>query len=450
MRIIDIVNAPWAIVPDRLKEIKAIYETHLKGEKIDLKPIEAALGRPLNSQAQGYEVIDGVAVISVEGVIAKRMNLFTQISGGTSTELLARDFKSAIDDPNVEAIVLSIDSPGGVVDGTADLAELIYKARGEKPVFAFTNGMMCSAAYWIGSAAEKVFISNNTTAVGSIGVVATHTDVSKLEEKTGVKTTEVYAGRYKRIASQYAPLTDEGRQSIQERVDYIYSVFMSAVAEHRGVAIEKALEMADGKIFSGKQSIEAGLVDGVSTLDALIASLKSGGGPDRNKANSLSQEGTMAGEDKKAAEAVTITAEHIAEKHPEIHKAIRDEGYKSGLTEGAKAERERIQGVFSTYRTGREKLVAELMFDGKSTKADASVAILEAEDARRDALSAALKEDGKDIAVNQVEPGDMNEPSGERKIEELVTAYRKEHGCSEKDALLAISKQHPKLFKERR
>lgn len=446
MRIIDIVNAPWAIIPDRLMEINSIYETHLKGEKIDLKPIEAALGRPLNSQAQGYEVIEGVAVIPVDGVIAKRMNLFTQISGGVSTELLARDFRAALDDPTVTAIVLSIDSPGGSVDGTADLAELIYKTRGEKPVFAFTDGMMCSAAYWIGSAAEKVFISNNTTAVGSIGVVATHTDVSKLEEKTGVKTTEVYAGRYKRIASQYAPLTDEGRQSIQERVDYIYSVFVSAVSEHRGVSEREALEMADGKIFSGKQAIEAGLVDGVSTLDALIASLKSGGVPGNNAKR---KEKSMS-EIKETAESPVITAEFLSEQHPEIHKAIRDEGYKAGLTEGAKAERERIQGVFSSYRAGREKLVAELMFDGRSTKADASVAILEAEDARRDALKTALKEDGKDVAVNQVEPGNLSEASGERKIEELVAAYKKEHGCSEKDALLAVSKQHPELFRERR
>ena len=442
MRLIDVVNAPWAIVPDRLKEIKAIYETHLKGEKIDLKPVEAALGRPLDNRSQGYEVTDGVAVIPIEGVIAKRMNLFTQISGGTSTELLIRDLKSAIDDPDVRAIVLSIDSPGGVVDGTADLAELIYGSRGTKPIFAFTNGMMCSAAYWIGSAAERVYISNNTTAVGSIGVVATHTDVSKLEEKSGVKTTEVYAGRYKRIASQYAPLSDEGRQSIQERVDYIYSVFISAVAGHRGVSIEKALEMADGRIFSGKQAIEAGLVDGISTLDDLIDSLKSGGGPDRKKANSLSQEGIMASEDKKAAEAVTITAEFLSEKHPEIHKAIRDEGYKAGLAEGALAERERIQGVFSTFRTGREKLVAEIMFDGKSTKADASVAILEAEDARRDALRAALKEDGKDIAVDQADPG----IGGEVKpldFESLVKAHMDEKGCGRAEAISAVAKAHP-------
>src|SRR3989304_529970 len=124
MRLIDVGNAPWAIVPDRLKEIKAIYETHLKGEKIDLKPVEAALGRPLDNRSQGYEVTDGVAVIPIEGVIAKRMNLFTQISGGTSTELLIRDLKSAIDDPDVRAIVLSIVSPGGAVVAPADTRQL--------------------------------------------------------------------------------------------------------------------------------------------------------------------------------------------------------------------------------------------------------------------------------------------------------------------------------------
>src|SRR3972149_505251 len=99
MRLIDIITSPWAIQPEKLVEIRGIYETHLRGEKIDIKAVEARIGKPLNNQPQGYEVIDGVAVIPVDGVIAKRMNLFTQISGGVSTDLLARDLKAAINRP---------------------------------------------------------------------------------------------------------------------------------------------------------------------------------------------------------------------------------------------------------------------------------------------------------------------------------------------------------------
>lgn len=450
MRLIDIITSPWAIQPEKLVEIRGIYETHLRGEKIDIKAVEARIGKPLDNRPGGYEVVDGVAVIPVDGVIAKRMNLFTQVSGGVSTDLLARDLKAAIDDPSIRAIVLAIDSPGGTVDGTVDIARLVFESRGVKPIVAYTDGTMASAAYWIGSATDKVYIGNDATLVGSIGVVAMHQDVSRAEEQRGIKTTEVYAGRYKRIASQYAPLSEEGRAYLQDRVDYLYSVFISAVADNRGVRVEKVLkDMADGKVFSGKQAMEAGLVDGVATLDALIADLKSGGGPGNNakrKERSMSEIKEAA----TAAETPVITAEIIAEKYPNIHKGIRDEGYKAGLAEGSTAERERIRGVFSLLRPGREKLVSEFMFDGKSTKANASVAILEAEDAKKEAHLKAIKEDAGAIKVPQAEPGNLSEASSARKIEELADSYKKENGCSEKEALLAVSRQNPELFRERR
>ena len=201
------------------------------------------------------------------------MNLLMQISGGASTQLIERDFKAALNDPSVQKIILNIDSPGGTVDGTFELANYIYENRGKKPIIAYTDGMMCSAAYAIGSAADKVFISGDTTTVGSIGVVAAHEDISKMEEKLGVKTTEIYAGKYKRIASQYQPLSAEGFASIKERVDYLYAVFVNEIAKFRGVSAEEVIQKMStdaAPLFMGKQAIEAGLVDGVATLDRLI------------------------------------------------------------------------------------------------------------------------------------------------------------------------------------
>jgi uncharacterized protein YndB with AHSA1/START domain len=99
-------------------------------------------------------------------------------------------------------------------------------------------------------------------------------DVSGQQATQGVKTTEIFAGKFKRIASQYAPLSKEGRATMQQQVDYTYSLFVQAVATHRGVSVDTVLQdMADGQIFLGQQAIDAGLVDGASTLDALIASL---------------------------------------------------------------------------------------------------------------------------------------------------------------------------------
>jgi signal peptide peptidase SppA len=202
----------------------------MRGEKIDIAAVEQRLGRPLNNEQKAYDIVDGVALLPIEGVIAKRMNLFSQISGGASTQLVARNLRDALADPAVHSVILMIDSPGGSVDGTQALASEVFAARSVKPIVTLASGVMASAAYWIGSAAQGSYIADVTTNVGSIGVVASHVDISQAETARGVKTTEIVAGKYKRVASQYGPLTEDGRQSIQDAVDYYYP-FLSAQSQ---------------------------------------------------------------------------------------------------------------------------------------------------------------------------------------------------------------------------
>jgi signal peptide peptidase SppA len=287
MKLLDIITSPWLILPEKLVEIQEIYITHLRGEKIDIGAVEASLGRPLANEEKPYEIENGVAKISIEGVIAKRMNMFIRISGGVSSQLISRDFREALKDEEVESILLYIDSPGGDADGTQELAMEIYNARGQKPIVAFSDGMMASAAYYIGAAADKIFISGDNVQIGSIGVVARHVDVSKADEKMGVKRTDIVAGKYKRITSEIEPLTESGRKSMQEAVDHIYEVFVGDVAKFRGLSPEPVKEgkeeiipWAEGKVFLGKKAITAGLVDGVSTMERLIGTY----GTDRIKA----------------------------------------------------------------------------------------------------------------------------------------------------------------------
>lgn len=278
MKLLDILNAPWAILPASKREIDAIYATHLRGEKIDLKAIEATLGRPLNNPKTTYEVVNGVAVLDITGVIAKKMNLFTAISGGVSTEILAQAFQKALADPLVQSILLVIDSPGGSVDGPPALANAIFAARGQKPIVTLADGMMASAAYWIGAGAHRMYAASRTTMVGSIGVVATHVDVSGLEALQGVKTTEIVSGKFKRIASQYGPLSVEGRQSIQDQTDVLYSVFLDALVQFLGAASSEDLHatMADGRTCFADQAMSLGMVDGLATLDELLARMADG------------------------------------------------------------------------------------------------------------------------------------------------------------------------------
>ena len=274
MTALDIITAPWALEPGRLLEIQSIYLAHARGEKADIAAIEARIGKPLANEPKPYTISQGVAVLPVHGVIAKRLNMMTEISGGVSTELLARDLQAVLQDPAVHSVVLDVDSPGGTVDGTQALASMVRAGSAQKPIVALGNGLMASAAYWIGSAASAVYIADSTTVTGSIGVVQSHTDYSKARADRGITVTEITAGKYKRIASDNAPLSKEGKAHLQAEVDYYYSLFVDAVAKNRGVNVETVLQkMADGRTFIGQQGVDAGLVDGVVSLSALIARL---------------------------------------------------------------------------------------------------------------------------------------------------------------------------------
>ncbi len=374
MKLLDVVTSPWAIAPEKLLEIQSIYATHMRGEKIDIEAVEKRLGRPLANEQQSYEIRDGVAIIPVSGVLAKRANLMTQVSGMSSTELIGRDFKQALSDPAVQAIVLAIDSPGGTVDGTQSLSAIVASARGVKPVATWADGCMCSAAYWIGAQADAAYIAADTVQVGSIGVVASHTDVSGAQAAQGIKTTEITAGKYKRVSSQYGPLTEDGRATIQAQVDYLYSVFVSDVASARGVSEEKVIQdMADGRVFIGRQAVVAGLVDGVATLDDVIASLK-------QRAAGAADQPTYQMEGGPLMDRTTLQA-----AHPELVEAI--------LAEGAAAERERIFSVEAQNLPGHEALIGELKADGKTTGPEAAAKVLAAEREKLSGMAARLAAD---------------------------------------------------------
>ena len=416
MKLLDVLTAPWAIEPAKLLEIQAIYATHLRGDKIDIEAVEKRLGRPLANEPKAFDIIDGVAVLPIEGVIAKRANLFSQISGGVSTELVARDLRAALDDPSVHSIILSIDSPGGTVDGTETLANLV--AASSKPIVTLASGTMASAAYWIGSAANAAYITDSTTIVGSIGVVATHTDISKAQAAAGVKTTEIFAGQYKRIASNYAPLSKEGRQTMQDQVDYTYSLFVSAVAANRGVSTDVVLKnMADGRIFIGQQAIDAGLVDGVSTLESLVAQLNASRASGRSVGASLNRAGVA--QPKPIGAAMPITREQLAAEAPDVLAAIQ--------AEGASAERARIQAVEAQAIPGHEALIASLKFDGKSTAGDAAMAVLAAEKQARTTQAAKLAGDAP--APLPLVPAATVEPKADTRadLDAKAKAYQAAH-----------------------
>lgn len=398
MKLLDIITAPWAIQPDKLLEIQAIYATHMRGEKIDIAAVEQRLGRPLANEPKGYDIIDGVAVLPIEGVSARKMNLMSQISGGVSTELVGREIRAAVNDQAVHSIILAIDSPGGTVDGTQALASIIAGARASKPVVTLATGTMASAAYWYGSAAEARYISDATTVVGSIGVVARHVDVSGAEASRGVKTTLISAGKFKTVANEYGPLTQEDRATLQDRVDYTYSLFVADVAAHLGITPEAVHErMADGRVFIGQQAIAAGLVDGVATLDQLVEQLNR----DRSSTGAVrSARVTTPTTTAQGTATMTLTRDSLQAQAPELLQALLAEGQAAGAT----AERARIQAVEAQALPGHEALIATLKYDGKTTGPEAALAVLTAERGLRATAAQQLANDAPKPVASAAAP----------------------------------------------
>jgi signal peptide peptidase SppA len=440
-----------------LREIQSIYSTHLKGEKINIPQVEASLGRPLNSETRPYSIVDGVAVIEMSGVSGKKMNLFTEISGGISTQVAADQIRQAVDDQSVKSIILQIDSPGGTVSGTAECAEAIFESRGSKPIITIAEDTCASAAYWIGSAADYVFISSLTTELGSIGVVARHVNWKAAEDMAGRENTEITAGKYKRIASEFETLSDEGRESIQDAVDEIYTVFVETVAVHRGITADAVLSgMADGQVFQGQKAIDVGLADGVSTVRNMIATLSANGHTLENlgragAVRTIQNENEVTKMDENKIEISAITRQVVEDNCPDIVASIRAEGVEAGAT----SELGRIQSVMAQSMVGHETLINTLAFDGKTTGEQAAVQVLSAERANNENVLDELEDGAADpaaaaasAAANLESESDENQMSPKQVAAAakvlIATAKTEGRTLSAADAVAQVNKEASK------
>ena len=199
----------------------------------------------------------------MRGPLFRYANLFTEILGASSYELLARDFTQALENEEVQAIVLDIDSPGGEVNGCAELASMVYKGRGIKPIIAYASGDACSGAYWIASACDEVLVSP-TSELGSIGIVGVwgqcgdDNDIEIVSSQSPHKHPD--------------PKTEEGKARLQTRIDALGQVFVEAVAKYRSVGTDIVLkDYGGGDVLVGKAAVRVGLADGLGNFEEIIS-----------------------------------------------------------------------------------------------------------------------------------------------------------------------------------
>lgn len=219
-----------------------------------------------------------VEVLGIRGVITPQPSFLSMLfGGGGGLSDFARDFQSAVQDEDVSAIVLDIDSPGGLVDLVPETAKLIRDARGAKPIVAVADTRAASAAYWLGAQAEE-FVVSPSGDVGSIGVYMTHEDWSVFNEKTGVDVNYISAGKYKTEGNPDEPLSDEAEKHLQAMVDDTYALFVGDVAAGRGVSEADVRKgYGEGRVLTATHALEAGMVDGIETLDSVVSRLATGG-----------------------------------------------------------------------------------------------------------------------------------------------------------------------------
>jgi signal peptide peptidase SppA len=266
-----VYDQPWAITPEKLNAIQSLLAMRLAGERLTPEAIAERIGA---ADARRNTVRNGaVAVLPIYGVLMQRVDMLSEMSGGTSTERIARDFRQLVADPNIGTIVLDIDSPGGGVYGIAELAEEIFKARADKRIVAVANSMAASAAYWLGTAADELVVTPGGE-VGSIGVYMIHEDWSAAYEQAGVKPTLIKFGEHKAEGIDIEPLSDAAKDALQKRVDEYGAMFTNAVAKHRGTnAATVSKEFGQGRVFGAKEAVKRGMADRVGSLQETLVRL---------------------------------------------------------------------------------------------------------------------------------------------------------------------------------
>lgn len=271
-----VMTTAWALEETVLANLAEIVLRHNEGIKLSddeiARRIKAAVPGGVKTSSN-YRIEKGVAIIPISGVISKYSAGIDDISqpDGTSAEQIRGDLRAALADSSVQRIMLDIESPGGSIDGIAELADELAAAG--KPICAYANGMMASAAYWIGCQADEVVCSKSAV-VGSIGVYTVCFDSSKAAESAGYKVNVVKAGAMKGAGIRGTPITPEQIAESQRTVDAYYNMFVGAVAAGRGIPNDAARAMGDGRVHIGETAKAQNMVDSVGTFEATLARLQ--------------------------------------------------------------------------------------------------------------------------------------------------------------------------------
>lgn len=354
-----VFNRPLMVTQDYAETIAVVLS-----DRLDLDVEGLQIKSEAKEQREASTTAKGIAVIPIIGSMSHRATGIEAMSGMTSYSTLQKQFEAAFNDPNVGSILMDIDSPGGSVAGAFDFRDYLMSKKGTKPVYALARDAMCSAAYLIGSTADKVY-ATQTARVGSIGVVAMHTDASGKMEKEGLKPTFISAGKFKTAGNPYEKLEGEKLKYLQDSVDESYDMFINAVADARGID-KKVIRDTEARVYGGKKAVEIGLADGIRTYESVLAEMSA----PNFTTQGTKMENEVIIEDAKIAD-LTAANTKLQSDNEALRKQVLDAGFtitKDGLVAKDKEEMISVDGeqfAVSTLPASvvtalREKADAEL------------------------------------------------------------------------------------------
>ena len=382
-------NTPLLLHPQKLDAIIAGLGQRLlgtEGLQIDAAaispraalPAEMFTTRKGERTERGYRVNEGVAVISAMGGLVHRTRLEADSSLLIGYNDLAADMEDALAQPEVHAIALVLDSPGGEVSGAFELADRIYAARGRKPIVAVADGMAASAAYLAASAADEVVLTT-TSYVGSIGVVMRHVDYSRALANEGINVSHIFAGEHKVDGNPYQPLPASVREHLQADIEGLYQMFVQAVARHRGME-EQAVRDTRAAVYRGVAGVAARLADRIGTADAVIADLSARRARSypAGAGMSFQLEGASMGDPQTIQPAAAAPAEPStatvaapaaasAAAPAAAATAAAPQGLEQARAEGAQAERARVSAILGHANAAANPTLAQTCIAGGLT-----------------------------------------------------------------------------------
>ena len=278
-------NTPIAIAPQKAEIVMAALADRFgvtklfrqSGELVVLADggakafLDGSVASDDRAEYRPYEVISGVAIIPIEGTLVQKLGSMRPYSGMTGYDGTRALLSTAMNDQDVRAIVLDVDSPGGEVAGCFDLVDAIYQASTVKPIWSILTENAFSAGYAIASAASKVIVPR-TGGTGSVGVICMHVDMSQALSKAGIDVTLIHYGAKKADGSDMQPLSKPALARFQADVDAMGELFVETVARNRDMSPAKVRD-TEASTYLGAAGVDIGFADAVMAPDEAFASL---------------------------------------------------------------------------------------------------------------------------------------------------------------------------------